>query len=308
MHAGTGQGKTVAFLGPLIEKLQINRDSRATIILPNASLISQMTGVVERFSPEYLNQIEICTPRRLPTTMDFAVVDEADLTLSPACLAPRQSIKSFLKQLQPLNQIIYSGATFPLFERKTSIKSQILDFNPKTVVIEGENVHKTTTCGESFIDCADGREGKLLEIIENSLLELGSTMVFVNNASECDFVASVLSKNRIAFSLFPDVQCRVVIGSDVMGRGIDLPSLRTLIHYGIPLSITDYLHRLGRLGRLSSQFSAGQCRSFFLYNRSLLRTGPSYVKLLLAGEKRISSMFSRNRSLNKKLRKLEPSE
>lgn len=42
---------------------------------------------------------------------------------------------------------------------------------------------------------------------------------------------------------------RVLIASDVAGRGLDIPNVTHVIHYQIPRSADIYIHRTGRTGR-----------------------------------------------------------
>lgn len=45
---------------------------------------------------------------------------------------------------------------------------------------------------------------------------------------------------------------RLLIATDVVGRGIDISGISHIINYDIPEYCDDYVHRVGRAGRLSS--------------------------------------------------------
>jgi ATP-dependent RNA helicase DDX3X len=45
----------------------------------------------------------------------------------------------------------------------------------------------------------------------------------------------------------------VIIGTDVLGRGIDVPEVTHVINYDAPNDIEDYTHRIGRTGRAGHQ-------------------------------------------------------
>ncbi|MGB0741627.1 MAG: DEAD/DEAH box helicase, partial [Planctomycetaceae bacterium] len=47
-------------------------------------------------------------------------------------------------------------------------------------------------------------------------------------------------------------QLRLLIATDVVGRGIDVSGISHIINYDIPEYCDDYVHRVGRTGRLSS--------------------------------------------------------
>ena len=52
---------------------------------------------------------------------------------------------------------------------------------------------------------------------------------------------------------FRDGKIRLLIATDVVGRGIDVSGISHIINYDIPEFCDDYVHRIGRTGRLSSE-------------------------------------------------------
>ncbi|MEW4487695.1 DEAD/DEAH box helicase [Thalassoglobus sp. JC818] len=51
-----------------------------------------------------------------------------------------------------------------------------------------------------------------------------------------------------------DGRVRLAIATDVVGRGIDISGISHIVNFDIPESADDYIHRVGRTGRLSSDF------------------------------------------------------
>ena len=51
---------------------------------------------------------------------------------------------------------------------------------------------------------------------------------------------------------FRDGKIRLLIATDVVGRGIDVSGISHIVNYDIPEYCDDYVHRIGRTGRLSS--------------------------------------------------------
>lgn len=56
-----------------------------------------------------------------------------------------------------------------------------------------------------------------------------------------------------AMQAFRDGRARLLIATDVVGRGIDVSSVSHIINYDIPEFCDDYVHRIGRTGRLSGE-------------------------------------------------------
>jgi ATP-dependent RNA helicase DBP3 len=52
-----------------------------------------------------------------------------------------------------------------------------------------------------------------------------------------------------ALSDFKDATCPLLIATDVAARGLDIPNVECVINYTFPLTIEDYVHRIGRTGR-----------------------------------------------------------
>lgn len=52
-----------------------------------------------------------------------------------------------------------------------------------------------------------------------------------------------------ALQKFKDGKCMIMIATDVAARGLDIPNVEVVLNYTFPLTIEDYVHRIGRTGR-----------------------------------------------------------
>eukprot|EP00536_Pseudo-nitzschia_multiseries_P001640 jgi/Psemu1/181531/e_gw1.21.226.1 len=52
-----------------------------------------------------------------------------------------------------------------------------------------------------------------------------------------------------ALSDFKDGTCKMMVATDVAARGLDIPDVELVVNYTFPLTIEDYVHRIGRTGR-----------------------------------------------------------
>merc|ERR1712194_728264 len=52
-----------------------------------------------------------------------------------------------------------------------------------------------------------------------------------------------------ALSDFKDGTCHLMVATDVAARGLDIPDVELVVNYTFPLTIEDYVHRIGRTGR-----------------------------------------------------------
>jgi ATP-dependent RNA helicase DeaD len=69
------------------------------------------------------------------------------------------------------------------------------------------------------------------------------------------------SKRDQAMKKLRDGKVRLLIATDIVGRGIDVSGVSHIINFDIPEDCDDYVHRVGRTGRLSSN-SRGRAITF----------------------------------------------
>merc|ERR1719401_3166566 len=125
----------------------------------------------------------------------------------------------------------------------------------------------------SDVSAADdqGKFETLLEAVDEVKASDGKTaktLVFANAKATVDEVAWRLSDNRIraaqihgglsqaardrALQDFRTGRVGVLVATDVAARGLDLPGIDHVINYELPLNSEDYVHRIGRTGRIGN--------------------------------------------------------
>ena len=52
---------------------------------------------------------------------------------------------------------------------------------------------------------------------------------------------------------FRDGKTRILLTSDLLARGIDIPSVKLVINYDLPINKETYMHRIGRCGRFDKK-------------------------------------------------------
>ena len=57
------------------------------------------------------------------------------------------------------------------------------------------------------------------------------------------------ARDRV-MSGFRSGKVRILVATDVVGRGIDVSNISHIINYDIPSFCDDYVHRVGRTGRM----------------------------------------------------------
>jgi ATP-dependent RNA helicase RhlE len=93
----------------------------------------------------------------------------------------------------------------------------------------------------------------------------GSIIVFAKTKSRTESVAKALAKagHRVArihgdrsqnqrneaIRGFHSGEFRILVATDIAARGIDVPHIKYVINYDLPMAAEDYIHRIGRTGR-----------------------------------------------------------
>jgi ATP-dependent RNA helicase DBP3 len=54
-----------------------------------------------------------------------------------------------------------------------------------------------------------------------------------------------------------------MIATDVAARGLHIPQVEYVINYSFPLTIEDYVHRIGRTGRAGMRYTTASSHQIF---------------------------------------------
>jgi len=169
-------------------------------------------------------------------------------------------------------QTMMFSATFP-----KEIQDLALDFLDPTYVWIGVGRvgEASTMVDQKFKDASsvddDGKFEILLESVGGVTTPTGSPckcLIFANSKTAVDNLAWRLSDSRVrtsqihggltqaqrdrALSDFRNGRVGVLVATDVAARGLDLPGIDHVINYELPLNAEDYVHRIGRTGRIGN--------------------------------------------------------
>ena len=127
-----------------------------------------------------------------------------------------------------------------------------------------------------------------------------SIIIFVGACKKCEEVAellrqldfdcvslhSMLTQNQrlAALNKFKNLECRILVATDVASRGLDIPQVELVINVDLPKVVSDYVHRVGRCARAGR---AGRSLSLVSqYDVTLLHAVEEYtgIKLDLSTE------------------------
>ena len=195
------------------------------------------------------------------TKVKTLVLDEADKMLN---MGFKEEMEEIIKQLPLTRHNMLFSAT--LSDQLAGINSVLLN-NPVVIEIESKNEEEELINLSGYF-VSDDRKGPLLRhlIKEQSMKQV---LVFTSSGSKADKVANKLTKNGIpamsihgkksqsarkrALDNFKAGELPVLVATDLISRGIDIHALPFVINYELPRSPKDFVHRVGRTGRASSE-------------------------------------------------------
>lgn len=83
--------------------------------------------------------------------------------------------------------------------------------------------------------------------------ELNKLLVECNFPSICIHSAMKQEERLAVYKQFKEGQKRILVATDLVGRGIDIERVNIVINYDMPENADSYLHRVGRAGRFGTK-------------------------------------------------------
>jgi len=193
----------------------------------------------------------------------YFIVDECDRVLESIDM--RKDVQKIFQMCPRDKQVQMFSAT--LADQMRAICKKFMH-NPLEIYIN--DGAKLTLHGlkQYYIELQEKEKNrKLVDLLD--ALEFNQVVVFVSSVrraselnkvlADCNFPSisihsGMQQEERIEkYKQFKDFQSRIMVATDVFGRGIDISRVNVVINYDMPDSADQYLHRVGRAGRFGTK-------------------------------------------------------
>ena len=287
----TGTGKTIAFLLPILDKIKPELLEVQTLILtPTRELAIQIEQVIRKLGSGIkvnaiyggrsgqkdqldLKQpphILVGTPGRIADHfrketfsnqyIDTIILDEFDKSLE---IGFEKEMSEIMESLIYVHKKILTSAS-----NKVVIPEFIQLKEPQQISFSEK--------GSAQLDLKRviSPDKDKLQTLLNTLYHIGNQpgIIFCNFKDTIDYISNYLTDNNInhgcfyggmeqndrelALIKFRNGTHQLLIATDLAARGIDIPELKYIIHYQLPLKEHEFMHRNGRTARMNAEGTA----------------------------------------------------
>ena len=209
----------------------------------------------------------IATPGRLNDLMDRGVVDLSETKVLVLDEADRMLDMGFLPDVTKIVEHTPAERQTLLFSATidSSIQKNLGNLLKDPAIVEiARNGETAATVAQYIMPIANRKKQELLEAVLN---DKGHERVIVfartkNRTEECaealeasGFHAESIhsdktqGRRRRALENFRRGKTDILVATDVLARGIDVPEVNYVINFDLPDMAEDYVHRIGRTGR-----------------------------------------------------------
>jgi len=288
----TGSGKTLAFLLQVLQELDENKEGiQALIIAPARELVLQIEAVFRSMKTGFKvsvcygghhsrteqNRLEeapalvIGTPGRLSDHIQKGVIDAATIRMVVLDEFDKSLQMGFHAQLEVIFKAL-SGKQKHFLTSATRLE-EIPSFIPFKQVETFDFLvkHTETKLKLQLVRTAPEEKAEtVLKLVAGFGQEI--SLVFCNHREAVERISAHFREKGFAHGIFHGAMeqidrernlikfrsgaCHVLIATDLAARGLDIPEIRHVVHYQLPIHEDAFIHRNGRTARMHADGKA----------------------------------------------------
>uniref|UniRef100_A0A0N4Z0H5 RNA helicase n=1 Tax=Parastrongyloides trichosuri TaxID=131310 RepID=A0A0N4Z0H5_PARTI len=193
----------------------------------------------------------------------YFVLDECDKMIGDADM--RKDVQSILKLTPKEKQVMMFSATLPKDVREVCKKFMQ---DPLEVYVDDEAKLTLHGLQQHYVKLREPEKNrKLLELLDT--LEFNQVVIFAKSVQRCIVLNQLLTDQNFPsicihrqmpqserlerYQQFKDFQKRILVATNLFGRGMDIERVNIVFNYDMPESSDTYLHRVARAGRFGTK-------------------------------------------------------
>lgn len=285
---------------------------RAVVVYGGANPVQQMEEIRQGC------HILVATPGRLVDMMERGriafnnvkclVLDEADRMLDMGFEPQiRRIVQSEDMPGVGKRQTLMFSATFP-----KKVQELARNFLENYIFLAVGRVGSTSDniTQRVFLVQESEKRSFLLDLLQNSGINQQNgfrsdslTLIFVETKKGADSLENYLhrygypvtsihgdrtqAEREEALAAFRSGQCPIIVATAVAARGLDIPNVKHVINFDLPSDIEEYVHRIGRTGRVGNTGLASS-----MFNEKNRNVAPELLELLTESKQEVPEWLS----------------
>ena len=293
LQSQSGTGKTATYLLGVLNRIEKNNKNQCIILTPTRELADQVYTVASELSKKTTITIEKCiggtniqgskvelkvanliigtlgrihhmiTDKVISLhSLKILVLDEADEILTDGI---NDKLNFIFEKIPSGIQSILISAT--LNTNVFTVSKKLLHDPIKILLKNSEVAVELISQFYIEVDSEDLKFDTLLDLY--GITSTSQTIIFCNTIRKVDWLKENLEKNNFTITCihskmnqierdkivkdFRDGKTRLLLTTDLLARGIDIPDVNLVVNYDLPPNKETYIHRIGRCGRFGKK-------------------------------------------------------
>ena len=237
--------KTVTLIGGADYQKQLNKVNRSPVDM----IVATPGRLID-----FMERRDLALDR-----VEILVLDEADRMLDMGFIPQVKRIVRATPRKEDRQTLLFSAT----FTQDIMNLARQWTFEPITVEIEPERVATASVDQRVYLVSSRERFSVLMDLLNDPAVE--SVIIFANRRDQvrrlyeklrkegvqCGMLSGEITQAKRTKTLenFKSGRSKVMVATDVAGRGIHVEGISHVVNYNLPEDPEDYVHRIGRTGR-----------------------------------------------------------
>jgi ATP-dependent RNA helicase UAP56/SUB2 len=177
----------------------------------------------------------------------------------------RRDVQGIFTKTKPQKQTMMFSAT--MSKEVTALIRKFLQ-DPVEVIIDSDKNLTLHGLKQYYVNLTPSTKNRRLTSLL-STLKFNQLLIFVSTAHRakalhflltshgyaCNYLTSKMpmKKREAIYKKFKEGTVKVLVATDLLGRGVDVEKVNVVINYDMPRGGDEYLHRVGRAGRFGTK-------------------------------------------------------